>query len=163
MFSVTKQQPGEGGQFSRKEWTARLTSTASGLTINEGSVIWMASFGSGLIRYTAWPAVKNVSFGLTWKTLHQTLFTPSTIHLELGARGLSTSWAWEVTQVSFIFTLWYFARHIYLDDMKTSHVSNTVHTLSHCLNWPQLLLLSHCTMQGIRRFSFERVQLYLHY
>ena len=39
MFSVTKQHLGEDGQYSRREWTARLIFTVAGLNTNEGSVI----------------------------------------------------------------------------------------------------------------------------
>ena len=38
MCSVTKQQPVGGGQCSKRDWTARLISTAAGLTTSEGLV-----------------------------------------------------------------------------------------------------------------------------
>ena len=133
MFSVTKQQPAEGGQYSRREWTARLISIVAGLNINEGSVIWMANFGSDLTRYTAWPAVEDISSVLTWKTLQETLFTPSMLCLQWGARRLSTSWPQEITQVSynFIFTFWYFSRQ--MDKITWIPVTFSMHSLNHSL------------------------------
>ena len=38
MCSVTKPQPVEGGQSSKRDWTARLISTVAGPTTNEASV-----------------------------------------------------------------------------------------------------------------------------
>ena len=35
MSFVTKKRPVEGGQYSKSDWTARLISTAVGLTTNE--------------------------------------------------------------------------------------------------------------------------------
>ena len=54
MCSVTKQQPEWGGQCSKRDWTARLISTAAGLTTNGGlndeSVLAWTGHGRTLFR-----------------------------------------------------------------------------------------------------------------
>ena len=45
MCSVTKKRPVGGGQCSKRDWTARLISTAAGVITSVALVTLMASFG----------------------------------------------------------------------------------------------------------------------
>ena len=53
MYSVTKQRRVEDGLCSRRDWTARLISTATGTTTNVALVTCVVSFGSDWTRFTA--------------------------------------------------------------------------------------------------------------
>ena len=56
--TVTKQQLVGGGQCSRRDWMARLISTAAGKITKKGLEIWMATFGSDWTKFTAWQKLK---------------------------------------------------------------------------------------------------------
>ena len=53
MYPVTKQRRVEDGLCSRRDWTARLISTATGTTTNVALVTCVVSFGSDWTRFTA--------------------------------------------------------------------------------------------------------------
>ena len=80
MCSVTKQQPVGGGQCSRRDWMAQLTSTAVGMTTNEASEISMANFGLDWTRFIASQS-NEAGFERILKTRLEKQLTPSTISL----------------------------------------------------------------------------------
>ena len=107
MYSVTKQQPVVVGQCSRKDWTARLISTATGTTTNMALVIWKVNFGWDWTRFTGWPQIITACCVWIWKTLKGIQLMPSIKCLVLWARKTSISWSLVLIQVEPSFRRFY--------------------------------------------------------
>ena len=107
MYFVTKQQPVVVGQCSRKDWTARLISTAPGTTTNMALVTWKVNFGWDWIRFTGWPQIIKACCVWTWRTLKGIQLMPSITCLVLWVRETSTSWSLVLIQVEPSFRRFY--------------------------------------------------------
>ena len=99
MYSVTRQRTVEDGLCSRRDWTARLISTATGTTTNVALVTWIVNFSWDWTRFTAWPHIITTRCVWIWKTLKGTQLMPSITCLELWVRKTSTSWSLVLIQV----------------------------------------------------------------
>ena len=115
MYFVTKKQPVGGGQCSKRDWTARLISTAAGMTTNAALEIWTENFGSDWTRFTGW---QNNEAGFEWTLKKSTgrQHMPSTTTLVSLAREINTGWVLEHTLVHNYLTLpshWLADRLIY--------------------------------------------------
>ena len=98
MSFVTRQQPVGGGQCFKRDWTARLISTAVGTTTNEVLEIWTVNFGSDWIRFTGWQK-NEADFEWTLKKSTGRQHMPSTTSLVSLARETNTGWVLEHTLV----------------------------------------------------------------
>ena len=107
MYSVTKQKPVEGGQCSRKDWTARLISTATGTTTNMASVTWKVNFGWDWTRFTGWLQIITACCVWTWRTSRGIRVMLSITCLVLWVRKTSTSWSLVLIQVKLSFRRFY--------------------------------------------------------
>ena len=67
MYFVTRQRTVEDGLCSRRDWTARLISTATGTTTNVALVTWIVNFGWDWTRFTAWPHIITTRYVWIWK------------------------------------------------------------------------------------------------
>ena len=94
MSVVTKKQPVGGGQCSKRDWTARLISTAAGTTTSEALEIWTVNFGSDWTRFTGWQK-NEADFELTLKKSTGRRHMPSTTSLVSLARETNTGWVLE--------------------------------------------------------------------
>ena len=107
MYSVTKQQPVVVGQCSRKDWTARLISTAPGTTTNMALVTWKVNFGWDWTRFTGWPQIITACCVWTWRTSKGIRVMLSITCLVLWVRKTSTSWSLVPIQVELSFRRFY--------------------------------------------------------
>ena len=106
-YSVTKQQPVVAGQYSRKDRTAQLISTAPGTTTNMALVTWKVNFGWDWTRFTGWPQIITACYVWIWKTFKGTQLMPSMTCLVLWARKTSTSLSLVHIQVELSFRCFY--------------------------------------------------------
>ena len=87
---VTWPRTVEAGPFFRDVWTALLTSFVTGNLAKRGSEVWAASSGSEMTIFTVWRMLMTSCWELTWRTLRGTSHSPSTRHLRLQTRLIST-------------------------------------------------------------------------